>query len=148
MQQHVARLGPRQAARLQVEHRLFIQLPHRRAVRALHVVRENLELRVRVDRRVVREQQGAVGLLGVGLLRVDADDDAAVEHGLRLAGQDALVQLVAGAMRHGVVERRVRIEQALAVGQVDAVHRAVRAFTLQPDADVVTHDLRAGGKRV
>jgi hypothetical protein len=78
--------------------------------------------------RVVRQQQRAVGLLGVGLLRVEADDDAAVEHRLRLAGQDALVDLVAGAVRHCVIERRVRVEQALAVGQVHAVHGAVGAL--------------------
>ena len=79
----------------QVEQRLRVQLPDRRAVRALHVVGEDLELRLGVDLRLVREQQGLVGLLGVGLLRVGADADPAVEDAARPAVEDALVELVA-----------------------------------------------------
>ena len=72
-----------EAAGAQVEHRVVVELPDRRAVRALHVVGEDLELRLGVDLRVVGEQQRAVGLLGVGLLRVRPDDDLAVEHRAR-----------------------------------------------------------------
>ena len=46
---------------------------------ALDVVRVDLELRPRVDDRAVPEDQVLVRLLGVGLLRAFADDDAAVE---------------------------------------------------------------------
>ena len=67
------------AARAQVEHRVLVELADRRAVRALHVVGEDLELRLRVDLRVVGQQQRLVRLLRVGLLRVLADDDLAVE---------------------------------------------------------------------
>ena len=67
---------------LQVEHRVLVELPDRRAVRALHVVGEDLQLRLGVDLRVVGQEQRLVGLLRVGLLRVLADDDLAVEHGL------------------------------------------------------------------
>jgi hypothetical protein len=81
--QHVARLGRRQAARPQVEQRVLVELPDRRPVRALHVVGEDLELRLGVDRRVVGEQQRLVRLLRVGLLRVLPDDDLAVEHAAR-----------------------------------------------------------------
>ena len=138
----------RQAARLQIEQRLFVELADRRAVGALHVVGEDLELRVRVDLRVVGQQQRAVGLLRVGLLRVVPDDDPAVEHRLRLAGEDALVELVAGAVRHRVIDRGVVVDQLLAVGEIHAVHRAVGAFALQRNADVVTLDPRAGRERV
>ena len=93
--QHVARLGVGQAARAQVEDRVVVELADRRAVRALHVVGEDLELRLGVDRRVVGEQQRPVRLLGVGLLRVLADDDLAVEDRARRAAEDALVDLVA-----------------------------------------------------
>ena len=148
VEQHVARLDLGQAARTQVEHRLVVQLPDRRAVRALHVVGEDLELRVRVDGRVVRQQQRAVGLLGVGLLRVLADDDAAVEDALALAVEDALVELVARAVRHRVIDRGVVVHQAIAVDQVDAVHRAVGALALEADADVVAHQAAARGERV
>ena len=97
--QHVARIFRVDAARAQVEHRVFVELADRRAVRALHVVGEDLELRLGVDLRVVGEQQRLVGLLRVGLLRVLPDDDLAVEDGARPAGQDALVDLVARAVR-------------------------------------------------
>ena len=111
MEQQVAGLVARQAARLQVEQRVFVELADGGAVGALHVVGEDLELRVGVDLRVVREQQRPIGLLGVGLLRVGTHEDAAVEHRLRLAGQDALVELVAGAVRRGVVDRGVVVDE-------------------------------------
>ena len=72
------------AARAQVEQRLLVELADRRAVRALHVVGVDLQLRLGVDLRVVGEQQVMVGLLGVGLLRVLADDDPAVEDAVRV----------------------------------------------------------------
>ena len=81
--QHVARLGVGQAAGAQIEDRVVVELADRRAVRALHVVGEDLELRLGVDGRAVGQQQRAVGLLGVGLLRVLPDDDLAVEHRAR-----------------------------------------------------------------
>ncbi len=148
MEQHVARLGARQAPGPQVEHRLVVELADRRAVRALHIVRENLELRIRVDGGVVRQQQRAIGLLRVRFLRVDPDDDAAVEDAATLAGQDALVEFVARAVRHRVVERGVRVHQALAVDEIHAVHRAVGALALEADTDVVAHQPAAGRKRV
>jgi len=49
-------------------------------VRALYVVRVNLELRLAIGVRVCREQQIVVGLLRVGFLRARPDDDAAGEH--------------------------------------------------------------------
>ena len=119
------------AARLHVEHRVFVELADRRAVRALHVVRENLELRLRVDLRVVREQQRLVRLLRVRLLRVLTDDDLAVEDRAGLAGQDALVELVARAVRHRVVDRRVRVDERVAAGHIQAVERAFRALARQ-----------------
>ena len=46
----------------------------------------------------------------------------------RLAVQDALVQLVAGAVRLGVVDGRVIIDVLRAVHDVEAVERRLRAF--------------------
>ena len=46
-----------EAARVQVEDRVLVELADRRAVRALHVVGEDLELRLGVDLRVVGQQQ-------------------------------------------------------------------------------------------
>ena len=141
--QHVARLEVGQAARAQIENRVVVELPDRRAVRALHVVGKDLELRLGVDRRVVRQQQRPVGLLRVGLLRVDAHDDLAVEDRARAAAEDALVDLVARAVRLGVIDRRVRVDQPLAVGQVQAVQRALGAFAVEHRDDVVADDAAA-----
>ena len=107
------RLAPLQAARPQVEQRLVVELADRGAVRALDVVGEDLELRLGVDLRVVREQQRPVGLLGVGLLRVGPDDDLAVEDAARAIVQDALVDLAAAAVRLRVVDRRVVVDEPL-----------------------------------
>ena len=72
-----------------------------------------------------------VGLLGVGLLGVLADEDLAVEDAVGLAVEDALVQLVAGAVRLGVVDDRVVVDVLRAVGQVEAVERALAAFAVE-----------------
>ena len=68
--QHVTRLLPVEAPRPQIKDRVLVELTHCRAVRALYVVCEDLELRLRIDLRIVGEQQGLVRLLGVGLLCV------------------------------------------------------------------------------
>ena len=92
--------------------------------------------------RVVGQQQRLVGLLGVGLLRVRADDDLAVEDGAGAAAEDALVDLVARAVRLGVIDRRVGVDQALAVGDVQAVQRALGALAVEHRDDVVADDPR------
>ncbi len=51
--------------------------------------------RLGIDHRVVGEDQVFVGLFGIGLLRVLADEDFAVEDGVRFSVEDALVKLVA-----------------------------------------------------
>src|SRR5207244_16138 len=58
------------AAGPQVEHRLAVDLPHGRPMRALHVVGDDLELRLAADAATVGQQQVAavrrrLGLLGV-----------------------------------------------------------------------------------
>ena len=107
IRQQRARLRAGDAARAQVEHRVRVHLAHRGAVRALHVVGVDLELRLGVDHRGFREQQVLVALDGIGLLRFGPHDDAAVEDALALAVQDSLVEFVAGGVRLGVVERGV-----------------------------------------
>ena len=62
---------------MQVEELGRIELPDGRAVRALHVVGEDLELRLGVDGRVVGNKQVLIALLGVGLLRDLPYDNAA-----------------------------------------------------------------------
>src|SRR5207244_4356283 len=49
----MSRASANVSPRAQIEDRVFVELSDRRPVRALHVVGKNLELRLRVDRRVV-----------------------------------------------------------------------------------------------
>ena len=54
---------------------ILLNLPDRRPVRALHVVRIDLQLRLRIDLRIVVQQQVAIRLLGTCLLRVLVDQN-------------------------------------------------------------------------
>src|ERR1017187_7492456 len=79
------------AARLQVEQRLRVQLADSGELGGAHVVGPDLQLRLGVNHGVVRQHQVLVGLLGVGLLGVLPDDDPPVENRPGLVVQDALV---------------------------------------------------------
>ena len=74
------RRPPGNPARLQVVTLLRIEPAHGGAMCALDIVREDLELRLGVHPAVVRQEQIAVGLLGVRLLRRRLHDHLAVEH--------------------------------------------------------------------
>src|SRR2546423_1774050 len=82
------------------------------------------------------------------LRRVLPDDDLAVEDGPRRAAGDALVALVAAVVRLGMVDRRVVVDQPIAVGEIEAVQRAVAAFAVEERVGVVTHELPAEGERM
>ncbi|MCX5730489.1 MAG: hypothetical protein NTY18_03850, partial [Deltaproteobacteria bacterium] len=58
--------------------------------------------------------------MGVGLHRSRQDADAAGEDGAGLAVEDALEELAAGPVRHGVLHHRVVVDEAAAVGHVEA----------------------------
>ena len=90
----------------------------------LYVVGVDLQLRLGVDRGIVGQQQGLVGLLGVGLLGVLANEDLAVEDAVGLAVENALVQLMAGAVRPGVVDLGVVIDMLRPVDDVQPVQGA------------------------
>src|SRR5882724_635216 len=94
---------------------------NRRAACALDVVGEDLELRLRVDGRIVGQEQHLVRLLGVGLLGVFADKDLAVEDAVSAIAEDALVNLMARTVRLGVIDDGEVIDVLLAIGQVEAI---------------------------
>ncbi len=96
-------LGALQAAAAEVEELVPVDLAHRRAVRAAHVVGPDLQLRHRVDARLVAEQQVAVRLVGVGLLRARLDADQPGEDLPRAVAQHAFEEQVAGCVRLEVV---------------------------------------------
>src|SRR5581483_4490254 len=73
-------LGAREPARHQVEELVAVDAPERRAVGAADVVRHDLEPGDRVRVRVGREQEVAVLLVGVRLLRVGLDPDHPAPH--------------------------------------------------------------------
>ena len=91
-QQRLRFLG-RDAARLQVEQQILVEIARGRAVAALHVVGENLQFRLVVGFGGVRQQQRMGRHLGVGLLRFRAHDDLALEDAARLAVEHGLEQL-------------------------------------------------------
>src|ERR1700752_2312686 len=51
----------------QVEQSLLIELAYRCAMRAPHIIREYLQLRLCIDQRMRRKQEVLVGLVGIGL---------------------------------------------------------------------------------
>ena len=97
---------------------------------------------------LIREQQRAVGLLRVGLLRVLTDDDLAVEDRAGLAAENPFVDFVARAVRAGVVDLGMVVDQALAVREIEAVERDFGSFTVECGHDVVADDFPAKRKRV
>ena len=110
---------------MQVEERFGVELADGGAVRAAHVVGADLQFGFGVDDGVVGQDQILVGLLGIGLLRVFADDDLAVEDGVGFAVQNAFIEFVAGAVRLGVVDDRVIVDVLRAVDDVEAVQGGV-----------------------
>src|SRR4030095_7339206 len=101
------------------------------------------ELRLGVHARLRREQEILVALLGVGLVRALADEDAAVEDGARALVEDALVVLPARAVRLTVVDERVRVGVLPRADEVEAIHAALRALAAEDDLDAVPRELRA-----
>src|ERR1035437_8131461 len=125
--QQAAGLALADAARLQVEERFAVELADGGAMGAAHIVGEDLQLGFGIHHGVVGEDQVLVGLLGIGLLCVLADDDFAVEDGVGLAVENALVEFVAGAVRLGVIDDRMIVDVLRAVDDVEAVQGGVGA---------------------
>src|SRR5260370_32552088 len=98
MHQQIARLFLRDAARLQVEDRLLIELANRRPVRATNIVGVNLQLGFGMDGGVLGKNEVPIGLLRVSLLRVRTNDDIPVQNRGGWSDQDVLVQLIASPL--------------------------------------------------
>src|SRR5215208_3647720 len=92
------------AACLQVKEFLRIDLAHRCAVRAFHVVGVNLQLRLRVDAGLVRQQEVLVGLQRISLLRAFTNEYLAVENRPSVAVENSFVKLVTVAVRLLVID--------------------------------------------
>ena len=118
---------------------LRLRSDDRRAVRALHVVSQNLELWLRVDLRIVGKQQVPIGLLGIGLLRLLVDDDSPVENAVRPIIQNPVVKLAAPAMRTEVFDEHVVVQVLATLSDEKAVDQAFAAFARQNRMHVVPH---------
>src|SRR5689334_19266723 len=97
VRQEVSREVVVQAAAQEVEKLLLFELANGRAVRALHVVVVDFELRLCVNACLAREQKILVALLGVSAARVLAHEDAPVEDRARAPVENAFVVLAARA---------------------------------------------------
>src|ERR1041385_1412648 len=126
--EEVAREVCVQAAAQKVEQLLLFELADGRAVRALHVVVEDFELRLGVHARFGREQKVLVALLRVSPMRAFVDKDATVEDGERAPVENAFVVLPARAGRLPVVDERVRVGVLPRADDVEAVNAALRAL--------------------
>ena len=120
------------AARHQVEQMVVVDLGDGRAMAALHVVGEDFQLRLGRELAIVRQQQRVAGHLGVGLLRVLVDVDAALEDAARLAGHDVADHFRRAGVRHGVVEHHGHVGMRVAGQQIDAAQREVGALARRP----------------
>ena len=120
LDQQGARLRLGNAARLAVEQQILVKIGAGRAMAADDVVGVDLELRLGVELGVRRQHQHLRHLLAVGLLRVRAHDDLALEHAARVPVEHALEQLAAGALGNRVVDDERRVDVLVAARQEGA----------------------------
>src|SRR5258708_29679767 len=129
-----------QSARAGIEGRFCFEFADGRAVRALHVVGVDFKLRLGVNLCVVREQQVAVGLLGISLLCVLVDNDSSVKYAVRFVGQNAVVKLAAAAMRAGMLHEHVVVQMLASGSDEEAVDQALATFACKNWMNIVTHN--------
>src|SRR5690606_28753391 len=91
-----------------------------------------------------REQQGAAQLIAIDLLRILDDLDLALEHALRGAVENALVDLPAVILRDEVTGDRRRVGMLLTANEIGAVQDAVGIAALKPRLQLIARELRAG----
>ena len=133
----------RKTTRHQVEELVAVDAPERRTVRAANVVRHDLEARDRVGVRVRREQQVAVLLVGVRLLRLGLDPDHPAPHRARGLAKRALEREVRLGRRSDVLLEGVVVEVLVAVGEVGTGDARGRAGPVQVVLDPDLPLLRA-----
>ena len=125
------------APRLQIEKRVLFDLANRSAVGTLHVIGINFKLRFGIDLRIVREQEIAVRLLGVSLLRIFVDHDATVENAVRMPIQNSVVKLPAAAVWFHMFNVHVVIEMLPALAYEQTIDQALSAFACQHGMNIV-----------
>src|SRR3954471_520834 len=114
-----------------VKERDIVQATDGGTMRALHVIRKDLELRLGVDSGGVAQQEIPVGLVCVSLLRFGANENLAVEHCPRMVVENALIDLPAATVRLIVMDRSVIVDQLVASGEIEAVGSGLPVFLIQ-----------------
>ena len=94
------------AARPQIEQQALVERAGGRAMAAGDVVGEDFQFRLVVGFGLVGQQQRPRHHLGVGLLRVRADDDVALEHRMAAVVDHRAEDLAAVAVRHRVIHEQ------------------------------------------
>ena len=136
-------LGLGNAARHQIELQVLVERAGGRAVAALHVVGENLQLRLVVGLGLVGQQQRPRHHLGVGLLRVRPHDDLALEHAAALAVEHRREHLAALAAAGLVVGHQRGVDVLLALEQARAAQARDRALAVEAHEQLVAHHAAA-----
>ena len=129
--------------------RIFRNLSDRCPVRTLHVVGVDFQLRLwyrsahRLESRSV-----AIRLLGIGLLRVLVDDNAAVKYPMRTSVENAVVKLPAVAVRTMVLHKHVIVQMLPAVSNKQTIDQALAAFACKHRMHVVAHQAATQEQRM
>src|SRR5258708_5952862 len=135
--------GRGDAARLEVEHALRVDRPHRRAMRAADVVVVDLEHRDRGGLGVGGEHEVAVGLVRVRARGALLDADQSRIDGSRGVLERALEQQVGSRVADLVILQGVKVEELLSRCEVDRLQLCVRTPSDQRGFDARLRKLRA-----
>ena len=125
------------AALLHVEHRGVVELPHRGAVGALHVVGIDLEHRLGIHACGLGHHEVLVALVRLRLLRVVAHQYATGEGADGMLVEHVFVELVRHAVAHLMVDERVVVDMLALVGDDAAVAPALGALALEREVEHV-----------
>ena len=109
------------------------------------VVGEDFQLRLVVGLGLVGQQQRPRHHLGVGLLRIGTDDDAALEHRMGAVVDHGAEHFAAGAVRHRMVHQQRGVGVLRALQQVDAIGLDPRALAGKGDGRLIAADAGARG---
>ena len=127
------RVGLADTALAHIEHRLLVELARGGAMRAFHIVSVNLQKWLAVDFSRRGEDDVAVILVSIRLLRALCHIDMAVEDARGLIVQNTLELLVAGAVRHVVVHLQIVLHMLLLIDEIEAIDLGISTFAIKID---------------
>lgn len=132
------------APRPEIEEGVFTELPDSRPMAAFHIVCENFQLGLGIDRGFITDNKIIILLERIRLLRVLVYKYLTIEYTRGLLQQYALVQLIALTKRLLMVDQRMVIDQLLTRRQVKTIQMALRMRFFQPGIQIVPDQFRAG----